>query len=272
MDGGPRMSGYGPPGPPTGRFGPPVPVSHPQSPSYTQVRPPTGSFGPPPPMSVPRTPSAAVRTWRIASGMSVLAVATYLLVEGAQGNETAIRHAKTSWTNALGGTLGIEGQLMPGVETVREALHGWQADDRDAFEKALNAFNSRLGTLKTTLAYMGEGMGHLADAYADFDMALRAIGVSLIVALAGLKAARMFPATAAAAAFAEGVAVKSSNLAVIALLGQLGYFVSDAATNLARLRSALRNIETVLPTGPGTIDFHTTEIDKTGLPTYDPPP
>ncbi|WP_214321888.1 WXG100 family type VII secretion target [Nonomuraea sediminis] len=268
MDGGTRVSGYVPPSPPTGRFGPPVPVSHPQSPFYTQVRPPTGSFGPPPPMS----PSAAVRTWRIASGMSVLTVATYLLVEGAQGNETAIRHAKTSWTNALGGTLGIEGQMMPGVETVREALHGWQAADRDAFEKALNAFNSRLGTLKTTLAYMGEGMGHLADAYADFDMALRSIGVSLIVALAGLKTARMFPATAAAAAFAEGVAVKSANLAVIALLGQLGYFVSDAATNLARLRSALRNIETVLPIGPGAIDFHTTEIDKTGLTTYDPPP
>lgn len=51
-----------------------------------------------------------MRVWRAASGISVLAVSTYLLVEGAQGNEAAIREAKTSWINALGGTLGVEGQ------------------------------------------------------------------------------------------------------------------------------------------------------------------
>ncbi|MEU7900382.1 hypothetical protein AB0B45_47065 [Nonomuraea sp. NPDC049152] len=204
--------------------------------------------------------------------MSLLAVATYLLVEGAQGNEEAIRQAKTSWINALGGTLGVEGQMMPGVETVRRAMTGWDAGDQDAFEAALNAFNSQVGSLKTAMEYMGENLGHLAGAYADFDMALRLTGVSLITALVGLKVARMFPATAAAAAFGEAMAVRTANLAVIALLGQLGAFVANAATNLAQLRSALLNLRTVLPSGPGAINFGSAKINKAGLPPFQPPP
>ncbi|MGV9306015.1 WXG100 family type VII secretion target [Nonomuraea sp. NPDC003727] len=231
-----------------------------------------GQYGPPPPSSVPKTPSAAVRTWRIASGMSVMAVATYLLVEGAQGNEEAIRQAKTSWINALGGTLGVEGQIMPGIETVRRATDGWDAADQDAFEAALNAFNSQVGALKTALEYLGEGLGHLAGAYADFDMALRLTGASLITALAGLMIARLFPATAATAAFGEAVAVRTANITVIALLGQLGAFVSYTATNLAQLRSELLNIKTVLPSGSGAISFDSARIRTEGLPPFQRPP
>ncbi|MFF5209180.1 WXG100 family type VII secretion target [Streptosporangium sp. NPDC000396] len=204
--------------------------------------------------------------------MSVLAVATCLLVEGAQGNEEAIRRAKTSWINALGGTLGVEGQMMPGVETVRRAMTGWDADDQDAFEAALNIFNSQMGALKTSMEYMGEGLGHLADAYAEFDMSLRITGVSLITALVGLMVARRFPATAAAAVFGEAVAVRTANITVIALLGQLGAFVANAAMNLASLRSSLLNIKTVLPTGPGAINFPSAKINTTGLPPFQPPP
>lgn len=204
--------------------------------------------------------------------MSVLAVATYLLVEGAQGNEEAIRQAKTSWINALGGTLGVEGQIMPGIETVRRAMAGWDADDQYAFEAALNAFNSQVGALKTTMEYMGEGLGHLAGAYADFDMALRLTGVSLITALAGLWIARAFPATAAAAAFGEAMAVKTANITVIALLGQLGAFVTNSAMNLAQLRSELLNTKTVLPSRGGAINFDSAKIKTAGLPPFQPPP
>ncbi|WP_327085340.1 hypothetical protein OIE66_23615 [Nonomuraea sp. NBC_01738] len=213
-----------------------------------------------------------MRVWRAASGISVLAVSTYLLVEGAQGNEAAIREAKTSWINALGGTLGVEGQLMPGIDTVRRATAGWQAGDEQAFEGALNVFNSQLGSLKTAMEYMGEGLGHLADAYADFDTAVRLMGASLIAALLGLRVARAHPATAAAAVFAEARAVRTANLAVIALLGQLGGFVANTAVNLARLRSALLNIDTALPRGPGAIAFAGAEIPKDGLPPFHRPP
>ncbi|MFB9965860.1 hypothetical protein [Sinosporangium siamense] len=63
---------------------------------------------PPPPSSAPKVPSAATRTWKLVSGVSISAIGIYLLVEGAQGNEEAMRRAKTSWSNALAGTLGVE--------------------------------------------------------------------------------------------------------------------------------------------------------------------
>ncbi|MFE3451299.1 hypothetical protein ACFXJ8_20480 [Nonomuraea sp. NPDC059194] len=205
--------------------------------------------------------------------MSVMALATYLLVEGAQGNEEAIRQAKTSWINALGGTLGLEGQILPGIQTVREAMAvGWDTDDQLAFKIALNAFNSQLGALKTSVEYMGEGLGHLADAYADFDTALRLMGASLIIALTGLMIARVFPATAAAAMFSEAAAAKSANIAVIAVILQLEGFVANMAFNLRDLRSALLNIKTVLPAGGGAISFKAAEINTQGLPPFQPPP
>ncbi|GAA0918461.1 hypothetical protein GCM10009560_15470 [Nonomuraea longicatena] len=213
-----------------------------------------------------------MRTWRVASGMSLLAVATYLMVEGAQGNEQAIRQARTSWANALAGTIGVEGQLMPGVETVRRATTGWDTADQAAFELSLNTFNSQLGATKTLMEHMGDNLGQLADAYAEFDTALRLTGVSLITALTGLMVARAFPATAMAAAFGEAAAVRTANIAVIALIGQLAGFLGNAGMNFARLRSALLTIRTVLPDGPGAIGFGGAELKPDGLPPFQPPP
>ncbi|WP_431934407.1 hypothetical protein [Nonomuraea jabiensis] len=201
-----------------------------------------------------------------------MAGATFLIVVGAQGNEEAIRQAKTSWINALGGTLGVEGQIMPGIETVRRATTGWDAADQDMFEAALNAFNSQIGALKTAMEYMGEGLGHLADSYAAFDMSLRYTGASLIITLVALKIAQRFPQSMIAAKFGEKIAVETANIAVIAAAGQLGGFLLNFATQLRDLRSAMLNIRTVLPSGPGAVDFQNAQINTEGLPPFQQPP